>query len=233
MKPVQNLGETKTPNGSRFSLHEHDGEFFFMMDGAQLMCTRATLSERLLADLGCPFTRKKRPAKPRVLIGGLGLGYSLARVLEIVGMRATVVVAELLPDVVRWNREFLQDVNGKLLDDPRVEVFTGDVNECIRKGSKDERSQYHAILLDVDNGPTALVQPQNRQLYDPRGLAAIKDALRPGGRVAFWAATKEPKFVSQLEHAGFQASCTSSKAHERAKREAHWIYVGHKQSDKE
>lgn len=233
MKPVQNLGETKTPNGSRFSLHEHDGEFFFMIDGAQLMCTRATLSERLLADLACPFSKKKRPAKPRVLIGGLGLGYSLARVLEIAGLRATVVVAELLPDVVRWNREFLQEVNGKLLNDPRVEVVTGDVYECIRKAAKDERLQYHAILLDVDNGPTALVQPQNRQIYDPLGLGSIKAALKPGGRVAFWAATKEPKFIGQLENAGFRASGTSSKAHERAKREAHWIYVGHKQSDAE
>jgi len=220
MIPFRNLAETRTPDGSRFSLHEHDGEYFLKLNGRQLMGSNATVSEILLADLACGFRQPE--GRPRVLIGGLGLGFSLQRVLEVCGPQAEVEVAELLADVIAWNREFLQELNGRLLDDPRVKVLATDVFERIRKPA----SGYDAILLDVDNGPTSFVQKKNSRIYNRDGLSLIRKALRPGGRVAFWSADKEPAFLAQLGRAGFIAAEHEAKSHVRAKRAAHRIYVG-------
>lgn len=220
VKPFRNLAETRTPDGSKFSLHEHDGEFFLKLNGKQLMSTTSTTSEVLLAHLPCKGLPRLRDAC--VLIGGLGLGFSLQRVLELARPDTTVQVAELLPEVVAWNREFLRGVNGRLLDDPRVEVLVDDVFKVIRRAGK---AHYDAILLDVDNGPTSLVQRKNSRLYDPHGFGLILRALKPGGKVAFWSAVPEPDFVKSLSRAGFKTEEFPAKAHERAKREAHMIYV--------
>ncbi len=224
MKPFRTLGETRTPDGARFSLHEHDGEFFLKLNGRQLMGSNATVSEERLAELACAF-RPARPA-PRVLIGGLGLGFSLRRVLALVGPGATVEVAELLPAVVAWNREFLGALNGALLDDPRVTVFTGDVFDRLQRAGAAGR--YDAILLDVDNGPTSLVQPQNARLYGRQGLAGLRRALTAGGRVTFWSAEGEGAFQARLARAGFRVEAVAVPAHARARRCAHRIYVGEK-----
>jgi len=224
MKPFEKLGETRTPNGSRFSLHRHDGEYFLKQDGRQLMSSTSTNSELMLADLACDF--RTGSEVPNVLIGGLGLGFSLKRVLEIIGPRARVEVAELLPEVVAWNRELLGDLNGGLLRDERVSVMVDDVYRCIRKAGK---AHYDAILLDVDNGPTSFVQPQNSRLYGRAGIDLIKYALKPGGRVAFWSAEREVAFQRALNRAGFRVSEDASKAHPRAKREAHFIYTAEKE----
>jgi spermidine synthase len=220
MIPFRNLAETKTPDGARFSLHEHDGEYFLKLNGRQLMGSNSTVSELLLADLACKF--RYPVERPTVLIGGLGLGFSLRRVLEINGPHVLAQVSELLPEVVAWNREFLQNLNGKLLDDRRVEVLTRDVFDCIKNGP----GKYDAILLDVDNGPTSFVQIKNSRIYTGKGLAMIRRALRPGGRVAFWSAEPEPLFLTSLKRAGFQAEEFEAKSHDRAKRAAHRIYVG-------
>lgn len=220
MIPFRNLAETRTPDGSRFSLHEHDGQYFLKLNGRQLMGSNATVSEVLLADFACKFPRAVEG--PRVLIGGLGLGFSLCRVLEVTGPKALVLVAELLPDVVAWNREFLLGLNGRLLDDPRVKVFTGDVFDCIKRSP----NGFDAILLDVDNGPTSFVQAKNFRLYTSNGLSLIYRALRARGRVAFWSAEREPAFLAHLARAGFQAEEFEAKSHERAKRAAHRIYLG-------
>jgi spermidine synthase len=220
VKPFRNLAETRTPDGSRFSLHEHDGDYFLKLNGRQLMSSTATTSELLLGELACDGLRAQ--PEPCVLIGGLGLGFSLKRVLELVGPGATVQVAELLPEVVAWNRELLGTVNGKLLDEPRVKVITGDVFQVIRRAGK---SCYDAILLDVDNGPTSFVQRGNSRLYDRNGLGLIARALKPGGRVAFWSACEERGFIPSLSRRGFKAQAFPAKAHERAKRAAHMIYV--------
>ena len=220
MKPFRNLAATRTPDGSHFTLHEHDGDFFLKLNGRQLMSTTSTTSELLLAQLPCDGLRGRADAC--VLIGGLGLGYSLQRVLALVGKHASVQVAELLPEVIAWNREFLHAVNGALLDDPRVQVITGDVFEVIRRAPP---ASYDAILLDVDNGPTSFVQPKNSRLYDRHGFNLLARALKPGGKVAFWSACEEPGFVNSLARSGFKTEAVPAKAHERAKRCAHVIYL--------
>jgi len=220
LKPFRTLAETRTPDGSRFTLHEHDGEYFLKLNGRQLMSTTATTSEELLAELPC--RRLSGHATPAVLIGGLGLGYSLRRVLEIVGPDAAVHVAELLPEVVTWNCEFLRTVNGKLLDDPRVKIFPRDVFDVLLQAPK---PSYDAILLDVDNAPTSFVQKKNSRIYGSRGFGLIARSLREGGEVAFWSAAPEPGFMESLKRHGFKPSAYPAKAHERAKRDAHMIYV--------
>ena len=184
------------------------------------MSTTSTTSELLLAQLACePFTGVPHE---RVLIGGLGLGFSLKRVLEMVGKGATVHVAELLPEVVAWNRELLGKVNGALLDDSRVKVFAEDIFDVIRRGGT---APYDAMLLDVDNGPTSFVQPKNSRLYDRHGFHLIARALKPGGRATFWSAAEERLFFRRLTQAGFKVEAVGAKAHDRSKRFAHWIYV--------
>lgn len=220
VKPFRTLAETRTPDGSRFTLHEHDGEYYLKLNGRQLMSTTSTTSELLLAELPC--RRLRGHAGSCVLIGGLGLGYSLQRVLEIVGPGATVHVAELLPEVAEWNRKFLRGVNGKLLDDPRVKVLVRDVYDVLLQAPK---PSYDAILLDVDNGPTSFVQRKNSRIYGGRGFGLIARALKPRGKVAFWSACPEPGFIASLERAGFSATAHPAKAHERAKRAAHVIYM--------
>ncbi len=227
MKPFENLAETRTPNGSRFSLHRHDGEYFLKQDGRQLMSSTSIVSELLLADVACAGHTKS--SARRVLIGGLGLGFSLKRVLELAGPAWHVEVAELLPAVVAWNREFLGDLNGRLMDDPRVAVLVADAFDVIRRA---RHGAYDAILLDVDNGPTSMVQPQNSRLYRPAGFDLLRQALKPGGRAAFWSAEREPGFQKNLGRAGFEVTEVAAKAHPRAKREAHYIYVAERRRDR-
>ena len=220
MIPFRNLAEVKTPDGSRLTLHEHDGDFFLKLNGRQLMSTTSTSSELLLAEKACQHLGE-HPA-PRVLIGGLGLGFSLQRVLAMVGPRGVVQVAELIPEVVTWNRELLGPKHAALLNDSRVEVFVADVFAIIRRA----KVRYDAILLDVDNGPTSFVQTKNSRLYNRRGLEMLRNALQSGGRVAFWSAEREPAFIDSLARAGFATEEHPAKANEHAKRFAHMIYVG-------
>lgn len=223
MIPYRNIAKTIAPDGAVLSLHEHDGEWHLKLNSRELMSTTSTTSEIMLGELACEHLA--RHGAPRVLIGGLGFGFSLRAVLPLVGESAEVVVAELLPEVVAWNREFLGKVNGSLLGDPRVKVLTEDVFDVIRRASGSMATRFDAILLDVDNGPTSFVQAKNSRLYDRRGFTFLQRALRPKGRVAFWSATEEPQFIRQLARAGFAAWGVEAKAHERAKRFAHRIYV--------
>ena len=192
------------------------------------MSTTATTSELLLAELPCK--NLERTPNARVLIGGLGLGYSLRRALDFTRKDSIVEVAELLPEVVRWNREFLHHVNGALLEDKRVKVIVGDVFSVLRSAPA---GTYDAVLLDVDNGPTSLVQPANSRLYGRSGFGTIIKALKDNGVVAFWAAEPERYFTEQLNRAGFLASEIPVKAHEHAKRFTHMIYLGRKVSEEE
>ncbi len=175
----------------------------------------------MLAELGCEGLRGKRGV--RVLIGGLGFGFTLRAVLELLGEDGLVEVAELLPEVVAWNREYLAEVNGLLVDDSRVLVVLGDVYDLMAKG---EAERYDSILLDVDNGPVAMVEEGNGRLYEAGGLALIERVLKPGGCVAFWSASGDPAFVRRLAKAGFKVRVEAVKAYVQAKRKVHTIFLG-------
>ncbi len=226
MKPTTNVAETHAPDGAHFRLIEHDGDYYLYMNDRQVMSTRLTLSERMLADIGCDFrpTRKKA----RVLVGGLGLGFSLRRALELVGPEAQVEVAELLPEVVRWNTELMKGYNDDILQDDRTKILVADVHDCIRKAAEGG-PQYDAILLDVDDGPSSLLQPQNSQLYQSEGLSLLKQALTPNGRIAFWAVERDPRLFRSLKKTRFWAEEYPAAKHERAKRKEHYIYLAEKQ----
>ncbi|HEY0791692.1 MAG TPA: hypothetical protein VGD78_11565 [Chthoniobacterales bacterium] len=212
MKPFLTLAREHTEAGAHLSLHEHDGEHYLQFNGRTLMSTRATVSERKLADLACESLQHQRP--PRILIGGLGFGFTLRRVLELAGPEATVEVVEIFGSIVRWNREFLRAVNGQLLDDARVTVFVEDVYDYLQGRNKDP---YDAILLDVDNGPTAMVRPGNSRLYHRPGLLHLARALKPGGTAAFWSAAEERPFARRLAESGFQVRPVQVNANERGK----------------
>jgi spermidine synthase len=220
LKPFRTLATTTTPSGAKVTLHEHDGQYYLKLNGRQLMSTTCTTSELLLGDLACEGLRGR--ADTRVLIGGLGLGFSLQRVLELVGRHAQVEVAELLPDVVEWNRELLRNVNGVLLKDPRLKVLIEDVLGVIRRVPPES---YDAILLDVDNGPGGALELSDPRLYSRRGLASIERALKPNGKVAFWSAAPNPSFAEHLVRFGFLTKSFPAREHDRAKYEAHVIYV--------
>ena len=226
MKPTINIAETVAPDGATFRLVGHDGEFYLYMNDRQVMSTALTHSELLLANGGCAFADQRR--NPRILIGGLGLGFSLRRCLEINGEKAVIEVAELLPEIIRWNRECLDGSTDEILADPRTRVVEADVYDLIRKAA-DKGPRYDAILLDVDDGPSSLLQPRNARIYGKAGLELIKRALTSGGRVAFWAATVEPALLRAMQRSGFQVEEVAAGKHVRAKRQAHRIYLGEKQ----
>ena len=219
MKPFITLAETKTPDGGRLTLHERDGEHYIYLNGEQLMSSVATSSEIRLAELACAKIQKG--TADRVLIGGMGLGFTLKRTLQLVGQDAKVEVNELLPEILDWNREHLADLNGKLLDDTRVKMRLRDVTETI---SNAKEATYSAIMLDIDNGAEAMVSRANRNLYSVYGLVKIAKALTLGGRAVFWSATKNDRFRKKLVKVGFKVTEVGSKAYPNAKRETHFLY---------
>lgn len=221
MQPFLTLAEAETAEGAKLTLHRRGEEFFLRVNGQSLMGTNAPESERMLAELGCEGLRGKRGV--RVLIGGLGFGFTLRAVLELLGDDGLVEVAELLPEVVAWNREYLAEVNGLLVDDRRVRMVLGDVYDLMAKG---EAERYDAILLDVDNGPVAMVEEGNGRLYEAGGLAMIGRVLKPGGCVAFWSASGDPAFVRRLAKAGFGVRVEAVRAYAQAKRKVHTIFLG-------
>lgn len=225
MKPTTNLATSATPDGKTLLLQEHDGEYFLKVGGVPLMSTTACSSEQTMSELACENLGEN--PTPRVLIGGLGFGFTLRRVLELVPEKAIVEVAELLPIVVQWNREFLQPVNGLLLDDPRTVIDQRDVFEIIRK-SGEGKSHYDTILLDVDNSPDPLVQEGNARLYARNGLAMTAKSLRPGGRVVFWSAHPDKAFAKSMMRDFKNVQAIPAKAYPKAKRFTHTLFVGDK-----
>lgn len=201
MIPQELLGTAQVPGQpGELRLYRHDRDFVFRVHGSELMTSRVHGSEELLAELALACLPSASTA--RVLVGGLGMGFTLARVLGLVGARALVEVVELVPEVVTWNREWLGDLNGHPLRDARVTVLEGDVARRIR----DARSDYDVILLDVDNGPEGLTRDANDWLYSRAGLTAARAALRPGGVLAIWSSANHPWFTDRIRRAGFEVS---------------------------
>ena len=223
MKPNILLAEAKTPEGGRLTLHEHDGNYCIRLNGEELMNSMVTASELLLGELAT--ARLTRHVGPRVLIGGLGLGFTLKSVLDQVGPDGVVEIAELLPEVVAWNREHLLGLNGTLLEDRRVKLFVEDVWEVLTRAGQ---GSFDALVLDIDNGPTAFVQRGNARVYNRKGLQRIWEALKPGGRAAFWSARPDQAFVHRLEETGFVVQVVPAKLYPNAKRCGYSIYVADK-----
>jgi len=156
-----------------------------------------------------------------VLIGGLGMGFTLAAALRTLGPGAEVVVAELVPEVVDWNRTFMHDLSGDSLADSRCTVYVGDVADLIRTQPRD----FDAILLDVDNGPEGLIRRDNNWLYGPTGLRSARAALRPGGVLAVWSASADRPFSERLQQAGFAVEEITVRPHRAGKGPRHHIWL--------
>jgi spermidine synthase len=215
MIPWEKLAASTTPDGADLTLWRRGDELVVRIRSEELMSNRRFGSEEHLAEVACEGLR----AGGRVLVGGLGLGFTLRRTLALVGPGAEVVVAELVPELAAWLRVHLGA--GDLLDDPRVRVAFGDVADLMRATPH----AFDAILLDVDNGPAALTSPGNRSLYSARGLANARGALRDGGRLVVWSAGPDDAFLARLGHAGFRARVEHTRAR-RDKGPRHCLFVG-------
>lgn len=226
MKPNLKLAETTTPDGGRLVLYEHDTDYCLRLNGQDLMHSSASASELRLGELAAQ-TLALRPDSLS-LLGGLGLGFTLKGLLQGAGPGAKVQVAELIPEVVEWNRTLLLDLNGRLLDDSRVEVILKDVCTLVEEAAP---SRYDVLALDIDNGPTAMVETQNARLYDFKGLRRIAAALKPGGRALFWSAGPAAGFAQRLAQAGFKTTLVAAPRYASAKRDAITIYVADKPDD--
>ncbi len=198
MVPRILLDTAAVPGGEgMLKLYRRGGDFQIMLGGNELMSSRLSGSEEALATLAVDACPGDRP--PRLLIGGLGMGFTLRAALTRLGPQARVEVAELVPAVIAWARGAMAEFFAGCLDDPRVALFEGDVAAPIATA----RADYDAILLDVDNGPDGLTRAANDGLYGTAGLAAARLALRPDGVLAIWSSAPDPRFTRRLNGAGF------------------------------
>ena len=216
MEPRDLIDTFKTHDGNTLALVKRGGDYFIDLDGEELMSTRRTGSEIALAELGCEDLEKAK--KPRALIGGLGLGFTMRRALELLPANGRLVVAELFPRVVQWNREHLTPWHGKAYTDKRLQIVTDDVWELVAQGPWD------AIMLDTDNGPEAFCLDRNDRLYSRRGLDRFMEGLVPGGLLAIWSSDRQDRFVKQLQKAGFDARCQIVREH-RGRGQRYAVYL--------
>jgi spermidine synthase len=196
MKKLERLAEARTPDGTVLVLHRHDGDYLIRADGAELMSTRHHHSEDRLAEVACAQLRDRVDA--RVLIGGLGFGFTLKAALRALRADAHVVVAELVRAVIEWNENADYTLARSAMCDPRVEVRHADVAVVLRESA----GQFDAIMLDVDNGPDPMTTSGNGALYGDAGIRMTVAALRPGGRIVYWSAQDDRKFERTLRRAG-------------------------------
>jgi spermidine synthase len=223
MKKFETIAATTAPNGASVTLHRRGSDLFIHLDGEELMSTRSSESESALASLALHGLQGGE--RPQVLIGGLGLGFTLRSALTILPPAAVVTVAELLPAVVEWNRTYV-DASRAALDDPRVRIVTRDVMAVMADGCG---SRFQAILLDVDDGPSAVCFESNLGLYDREGLAQLKGCLAPGGVLAVWSAQTDPMFARRMRKSGFRVRVQSVRSH-RQRGPRYTVFLGQKES---
>ena len=200
-------------------LYQHDRDFLIKVNGQGLMNSRRHESEKELARLGCAHLSTH--ASPRILIGGLGMGYTLRQTLDMLGPGANVVVSELLSAVADWNRLYLKELNSQPLDDKRTELIIGDIFPLIMRSS----DQFDAILLDVDNGPSPITDSGNQRLYTQTGIQACRRALRKSGSLAIWSSEPNKAFEQLLMNCGFHVRRYKGKAHKDGNSKPLYIWV--------
>ena len=221
MQPWELLGETRTPDGEDMRLSRQGSEYVILASGKPLMSSRMHGSEEALAAFGCRDARLLD--EPCVLVGGLGMGFTLRATLDLLPPAATVVVAELVPAVVDWNRGPLGPLAGDPLKDTRVRIEIVDVADIIRASAR----RFDAMLLDVDNGPAAFTATHNTRLYDDAGLAAARAALKPGGTLAVWSAWDDRRFEQRLKYGGFAVQVERVRGRLKKGGPRHTIFLGH------
>ena len=218
MKPYERLGEARTPRGTVLALYRHDGAYLIRADGVELMSTRRHLSEDRLADVAC--ARLRDVPRARVLIGGLGLGFTLRAALRQLRDDAEAVVAELVAEVITWNADPRYDLSAGAMRDPRVRVVHDDVVNVLQASP----GGFDAIMLDTDNGPDGMLMSENARLYAARGVERTAAALRPGGAIAYCSVGDDPRFADVLRRAGLAVETLRVRAHETAG-PMHTLYV--------
>jgi spermidine synthase len=218
MKRLERLGAARTPNGTELVLYRHDGAYLIRADGVELMSTRRHLSEVRLAEVACAPIRDVPNA--RVLIGGLGLGFTLRAALQALRPDAEVVVAELVAEVIAWNADPAYDLSAEAMRDPRVRVLQTDVVDVLRS----HPASFDAIMLDTDNGPAGMLMSESVRLYAAHGVATTVAALRAGGTVAYWSVGDDPRFLHALQRGGLAVETLRVRAHDTAG-PVHTIYV--------
>jgi spermidine synthase len=225
VKPWELLGRTSAPDGAEMALTRRDGEYVILAAGKSLMSSRMHGSEEALATLAC--RRARTLEQPCVLVGGLGMGFTLRATLDLLPKDATVLVAELVPAVVEWNRGPLGPLAGHPLKDRRVRVDVGDVGATLRAS----HNRFDAVLLDVDNGPAALTASDNAGLYDDRGLATARAALTVGGVLAVWSAWDNRRFEQRLRYGRFAVEVERVRGRLKRGGPRHTIFLGHKREE--
>jgi len=223
MIPWEHIETVEIPgNGGRLCLSKRGEEFSITVDGHVLMNSRVHGSAEAMAELACD--RLPDPQNARILVGGLGMGYTLAAALKQTGPSARIVVVELVPEVVRWNRGPLAHLAGYPLDDRRTTVREMDVVQVLRE----EHMAYDAILLDVDNGPEGFSRSTNDWLYSWGGLETVRNTLIPRGVLTVWSAMHSKAFARRMRGAGFQTEeiCVGELGHKKGPRNT--IFVGTK-----
>jgi len=216
------LGQAETPDGADLKLTRRGNEYIILANGKSLMSSRMHGSEEALATLGCRRARMLK--KPVVLIGGLGMGYTLRAAMDVLPRDAHIAVAELVPAVVEWNRGPLGSLADHPLKDKRVHVEVNDVGNTLRSNP----DRFDAVLLDVDNGPSGFSSEQNDRLYNHHGLADAHAALKDGGMLAVWSAREDRKFVQRLRYCGFAVQVEHVRARLKKGGPHHVIFLAHK-----
>lgn len=208
MKRLERLGEARSPDGTLLTLDRHDGAYLIRADGVELMSTRRHLSEDRLAEIACAPIRDRTGA--RVLVGGLGLGFTLKAALRTLGEAAEVVVAELLEAVIAWNSDERFGISADAMQDPRTRIVHDDVMNVLR----DNPSGFDAIMLDVDNGPEGMILAENERLYSETGVTMTRAALRPGGQLVYWSVGEDAGFERQLRRMRLTVESVKVRAHD-------------------
>jgi spermidine synthase len=219
LKPTVTIDTAQTPGGSELVLYQHDDSFFIRVDGEILMHSRQHESELELARLGCAHLAEE--PEPAVLIGGLGLGYTLRQCLDMLNPKAVVTLCELMPAVIEWNREYLGVLAGYPLSDKRVRVKQVDVVKHLARNE----GAFDAILLDVDNGPSAMTDAANSRLYGRRGIQTCSRALKPRGCLAVWSAEASKPYEQALVRAGLAVRRYRVPAYKGGKAQSRFIWV--------